>query len=40
MDQRGYYGGPTRPPLLPLAPEERALVDAALAKVAPQPAPH
>jgi 4-hydroxy-2-oxoglutarate aldolase len=35
MDQRGYFGGPARLPLLPLSPSERAEVDAALAKVAP-----
>jgi 4-hydroxy-2-oxoglutarate aldolase len=35
MDQRGYYGGPPRSPLQPLAASERAEVDAALAKLTP-----
>lgn len=35
MAQRGYYGGPTRSPLLPLSEESAAEVQSALAKAAP-----
>ena len=37
MDQRGYYGGPARLPLLPLTPQAAAEVDSVLAKAAPLP---
>jgi 4-hydroxy-2-oxoglutarate aldolase len=40
MDQRGYYGGPARLPLLPLTPEAAAEVDALLSNVASVPAAH
>jgi len=34
MDQRGYYGGPPRPPLLPLSETQKKEIEAALSGVA------
>jgi 4-hydroxy-2-oxoglutarate aldolase len=38
MDHRGYYGGPPRPPLLPITGAAAAEIDAVLARL-PAPAP-
>jgi 4-hydroxy-2-oxoglutarate aldolase len=38
MDRQGYYGGPTRPPLLPLSLAAKHEIEAMLANLAQQPA--
>jgi 4-hydroxy-2-oxoglutarate aldolase len=38
MDRQGYYGGPTRPPLLPLNDAAKRDIDAMLANLAHEPA--
>jgi len=39
MERAGYFGGPPRPPLLPLTEAQKQIVDAALATLFPAALP-